>query len=196
MIAFSTESTSATTSIVAIASRASSAPVPKMASRSREDRPRVGKRGFAELRGAEDDHERDRDHRVDEEPVQALEVHRDLGVPLRVPALADVARCRLHRDHVPGQEERECDVDDQPAVAEVVREEARAVELVEARSSPQSATDGWKNGMIASSVSGIIESSPSTVANTAPNRMPSQAGMATSRMPMTEMTTVQYAIGV
>ena len=41
------------------------------------------------------------------------------------------------------------------------------------------------------SVSGIIDSSPSTVANIAPSRMPSQAGMNTSRIPMIEMMIVQ-----
>src|SRR5690349_22548603 len=44
------------------------------------------------------DHEADRDHRVDEEPVRPLEVHGDLGVPLRIAALADVAGRRLHGD--------------------------------------------------------------------------------------------------
>ena len=56
---------------------------------------------------------------------------------------------------------------------------------------PQFAADGCRNGMRASSVSGIIDRSPSTVANMAPSRMPSHAGMNTSRMPTTEITIVQ-----
>ncbi len=52
------------------------------------------------------------------------------------------------------------------------------------------------NGISASSVSGIIDRSPSTVANSAPSRIPSHAGIDTSRIPTTEITIVQYAIGV
>ena len=98
----------------------------------REDRPGVGVGRVGQL-GAEHDHEADRDHGVDEEAVQALQVHGDLGVPLGVAALADVAGRRLHGDHVPGQKEGEGDVDGQPVVAEGVGEEARAVHVVEAR---------------------------------------------------------------
>ena len=61
---------------------------------------------------------------------------------------------------------------------------------------PQSRDDGLKIGRTASSVSGIIESSPSTVANIAPRRMPSQAGMKTSRIPTIAIAIVQYAMNV
>ena len=121
MIAFSTESESAITSIAEISQSSQLAPLPKIAlAKFGEDRARIGEGGVAQLRGAEHDHEGDRDHRVDEEPVQALEVHRDLRVLVRVATLADVARGGLHRDHVPGQQEREGDVDDEPVVTEGV----------------------------------------------------------------------------
>ena len=45
-------------------------------------------------------------------------------------------------------------------------------------------------------MSGIIESSPSTVANAAPRRIPRYAGMKRSRMPTTAMRIVVTAIGV
>ena len=92
-----------------------------------EYRPRVGRAS----RRAEDEDERDRDQRVDEHAVPTLEVHRDLGVAVRVLGLADVAGGRLHRDHVPREEERERDVDRQPAVPVHTAEEAAAVELLE-----------------------------------------------------------------
>src|SRR5207245_5364189 len=64
-------------------------------------------------------------------PVAALEVERDLRVAGGILALADVAGGRLHRDHIPGEQESEGDVDRQPPVAEGGGEEARAVDLVE-----------------------------------------------------------------
>ena len=50
--------------------------------------------------------------------------------------------------------------------------------------------------MSASNVSGIIDRRPSTVANIAPNRIPSNAGMNRSRMPTIEIPSVHQAIGV
>ncbi len=97
-----------------------------------EDRPRVDERRVAERREPDHDDERDRDQGVDEGAVAALEVERDLRVLVGVPGLADVARGGLHRDHVPGQKERERDVQRQPAVAVERREEARAVDVLEA----------------------------------------------------------------
>src|SRR3954453_1982560 len=61
---------------------------------------------------------------------------------------------------------------------------------------PKSRDDGLNRGRIARSVRGIIDSRPSTGANMAPSRIPYQAGTNTSRMPMIEITTVQYEIGV
>src|SRR5262249_6905611 len=61
---------------------------------------------------------------------------------------------------------------------------------------PASADDGLKIHAIAMNVSGIIESSPSTVANIAPRRIPRTDGMKTRHSPTIEITTVQYAIGV
>ena len=58
------------------------------------------------------------------------------------------------------------------------------------------ATDGWKIQAIARNVSGIIESRPSTVANSAPKRIPRYAGMKRSSSPTIEMTSVHHAIGV
>ena len=92
-----------------------------------EDRLRVGRD-----RRPEHQDEGDRDHRVDEDSVAALEIHRDLRVAVRVLRLADVAGCRLHRDHVPCEQERKGDVDGQPPVTEERREEARPVRLLEA----------------------------------------------------------------
>ena|SRR2546423_6735544 len=57
-------------------------------------------------------------------------------------------------------------------------------------------TDGLKIHATARNVSGIIESRPSTVANTDPKRMPRYAGMKRSRIPMIEIPSVHHAIGV
>ena len=133
MIAFSTESESAITSMAEISQSSQLALEPKITLAKSEKIVRgSAKAGVAELGGAEHDHEGDRDHRVDEEAVQPLEVHRDLRIPVRVAALADVAGGGLHRDHVPGQQEGERDVDDEPVVMEGVREEAGSVEVLEA----------------------------------------------------------------
>ena len=60
----------------------------------------------------------------------------------------------------------------------------------------QVTTDGWKIHAIARNVSGIIESSPSTVAKTAPNRIPMYEGMNSNSRPTIEMMSVHHAIGV
>ena len=88
--------------------------------------------GLPSAESADHDDERDRDQGVDEGAVAALEVERDLRVLVGVLGLADVARGGLHRDHVPGQEERERDVQRQPAVAVERGEEAGAVDVLEA----------------------------------------------------------------
>src|SRR3954468_15053510 len=63
-------------------------------------------------------------------------------------------------------------------------------------SSVQSATDGWKIHAIAMNVSGIIDSSASTVANAVPKRIPRYAGMKKSRIPTIEIATVDHAMNV
>src|SRR5471032_3233691 len=60
----------------------------------------------------------------------------------------------------------------------------------------QSTTDGLKIQAIAMTVSGIIESSASAVANTVPKRIPRYAGMKKSRIPMNEMISVDHAMNV
>ena len=145
---------------------------------------------------AEHDHERDRDQRVDEQAVAALEVERDLGVATRVLALADVARGRLHRDHVPGQQEREGYVDREPAMTIDRVEEAGAVRAVEVNSWPKWTTEGWKIHEIARNVSGIIAKIASIVAKLVPNFSPMYEGMNSSRIPTTEIPSAHHWIGV
>ena len=90
-----------------------------------------------ERRVPDHDHEGDRDHHVDEQAVGALEIHGDLGVAIGVTRLADVARCRLHGDDVPGEQEREGDGEGQPPVMELAGEEAAPVGVAEVEELPE-----------------------------------------------------------
>ena len=59
------------------------------------------------------------------------------------------------------------------------------------KSCPKSTTAGWKIHAMARKVSGTIERMASVVANTVPKRSPNKAGMNSSRIPTTEIATVQ-----
>ncbi len=63
-------------------------------------------------------------------------------------------------------------------------------------SCPQSALLGTKIGAIARNVNGTIEINPRTVANIAPSRIPSHAGMNTIRMPAMAIPSVHHAMNV
>ena len=67
--------------------------------------------GADELHSENAEH-RQRQDRVDEDAVSALEVHRARRVGFWVLALSDVATGRLHRDHVPRQERRELHIEE------------------------------------------------------------------------------------
>ena len=54
-----------------------------------------------------------------------------LKLNVGIAAFADIAGRRLHRDHVPGEQEGEGDVDREPAVPVERREEGRSVDLLE-----------------------------------------------------------------
>ncbi len=100
-----------------------------LAGEGHEDGLRVGQRGIGKRLGPENDDEGDRNQRVDEHAIAAFEVHRDLGVVIRIGAFADVAGGRLHGDHVPRQQEAIGDIDLPPAKAADRGEEARPVDM-------------------------------------------------------------------